>query len=184
MFAKPMELRIDSVAVPGTPGRIGICACPGSRSFGPAVAADLDHDLDTIREWGARGVLTLLEGPELEILDIGHIGAACARRDMWWLHLPVRDMCAPDDGFDACWREKGPGLHALLEAGDRFVVHCWAGLGRAGTVAAKLLVELGVPAMRAIEMVRDARPGAIQSLQQEIYVQRQSVTTPLSPGPR
>lgn len=50
------------------------------------------------------------------------------------------------------------------------VVHCRGGLGRAGTVGARLLVELGVTPAEAIQRVRQARPGAIETRQQERYV--------------
>jgi len=167
-----MKLRIDKLSAPGTSGWIGMCACPGGGNiFGGAIRT-LADDLDTICAWGAAGVVTLLEPEELAILELSDIAQQAKRRGMWWLHLPVRDMCAPDDDFDSRWRVEGPRLCDVLNADGRFVLHCWAGLGRTGTVAARLLTEFGVPPETAIHQVRDARPGAIQSLQQEIYVRR------------
>ena len=54
--------------------------------------------------------------------------------------------------------------------GEDVYVHCKGGLGRAGTIAARLLVELGVSPKQAIADVRAARPGAIQTREQERYV--------------
>ena len=48
--------------------------------------------------------------------------------------------------------------------------HCKGGLGRAGMVAARLLVESGYTPEDAIERVRAARPGAIETQAQERYV--------------
>lgn len=64
----------------------------------------------------------------------------------------------------------GVELCALLRDGGRVLVHCRGGLGRAGTVAARLLVELGDPAAVAVECVRQARPGAIETAAQLEYV--------------
>jgi ADP-ribosyl-[dinitrogen reductase] hydrolase len=63
-------------------------------------------------------------------------------------------------------------LHARLAAGERVVVHCKGGLGRTGTITARLLVESGVAADSAISLVRTARPGAIENDAQESYVRR------------
>ena len=49
-------------------------------------------------------------------------------------------------------------------------VHCRGGLGRAGMISARLLVESGVEPNAAIERVRAARPGAIETPQQEEWV--------------
>jgi ADP-ribosyl-[dinitrogen reductase] hydrolase len=50
------------------------------------------------------------------------------------------------------------------------LVHCKGGLGRAGTVAALMLLELGMTPSDAIRMVRQARKGAIETPGQEQYV--------------
>lgn len=164
--------RIDSVSVPGTGGRIGLCACPGVDAYFGGTARGLEDDLRAIRDWGAQGVVTLLEQDEMEMLDIGHLPQTLHGLGLWWRHLPIRDMCAPDERFDSAWLEEGNRLRRILEDGGRFVVHCWAGLGRTGTVAARLLVEFGLPPESAILDVREARPGAIQSLAQEMYVRQ------------
>ncbi len=171
-FLKSSSIRIDSVPVPGTHGRIGLCACPGLSTYFGARARKLEDDLRAIREWGAQGVVTLLQREEIDMLEIGHMPHAAKHHRLWWRHLPVRDMCAPDDVFDAAWATEGEYLRRALSQGDSFVVHCWAGLGRAGTVAARLLVEFGLEPTVAIGQVREARPGAIQSLAQEIYLKR------------
>jgi ADP-ribosyl-[dinitrogen reductase] hydrolase len=50
------------------------------------------------------------------------------------------------------------------------VVHCRGGLGRAGTVAACLLIEFGTSPAEAITLVQTQRPGAIETMAQENYV--------------
>lgn len=44
-----------------------------------------------------------------------------------------------------------------LERGNNVVVHCWGGLGRAGTIAASCLVARGCLPAKAIALVRSTR---------------------------
>ena len=50
------------------------------------------------------------------------------------------------------------------------LIHCRGGLGRAGTIAARLLIELGTEPGEAIANVRAVRPGAIETDDQEEFV--------------
>ena len=50
-------------------------------------------------------------------------------------------------------------------------ISAWrGGLGRAGTIAASLLIELGDEAGIALQRVRKARPGAVETSVQERYL--------------
>lgn len=169
-------LQIPSVGSGEGCGRVGISFCPGK--WQPAAmtgpwARDLDVDLDAVAAWGAAAVVTLIEAYELAALRVEHMGAAVAARGMRWYHLPVADVTAPGPAFERAWTEAGPALRAMLCGGRNVFVHCKGGLGRAGTVAARLMVELGADPEQAIAEVRAARPGAIQVWEQEAYVRRQ-----------
>jgi len=61
-------------------------------------------------------------------------------------------------------------LRRLLRRGGKVVIHCRVGLGRSGMIAARLMVELGMTPSEAISRVRKARPGAIQTSEQERHV--------------
>ncbi|MFZ2417366.1 MAG: tyrosine-protein phosphatase [Smithellaceae bacterium] len=52
----------------------------------------------------------------------------------------------------------------------KILIHCRGGIDRTGTVAAQLLVELGMPHEKAIKAVRAARYGTIETRDQERYV--------------
>ena len=154
-------------------GRIGITFCPGKHQPSSATgswARDLNLDVRAIADWGAAAVLTLVEGHELKALKVEGLGAAVEARSMDWLHVPIPDVSTPDPRFEAQWVEIGEGLRDRLWAGFDVVVHCKGGLGRAGLVAARLMVELGVEPTRAVAEVRKARPGAIETPAQERYV--------------
>ena len=55
-------------------------------------------------------------------------------------------------------------------SGRKVLIHCRGGLGRSGMIAVRLLVEMGEKPADAIKQVRAARPGAIESSDQEKYV--------------
>jgi ADP-ribosyl-[dinitrogen reductase] hydrolase len=131
---------------------------------------DLSLDLDAIRDWGAAAVVTLIEPKELALLRVPQLGREVLRRGMSWFHLPIVDVSIPDEVFERHWEPAGHELRTLLRSGRDVLVHCRGGLGRAGTIAARLLVELGMDPVSAIRQVRAVRPGAIETRAQEKYV--------------
>lgn len=97
-------------------------------------------------------------------------GLILVAQGMDWAHLPIRDVDVPAVPFLSGWPAVRADLLGRLDAGGRVVVHCRGGLGRAGLVAALLLIENGPPAEAAIRTVRAARPGTIETAAQERYV--------------
>jgi protein-tyrosine phosphatase len=131
---------------------------------------DLACDLDAIRDWGAAAVVSLIENREFTMLRVERLGAEVLRRNMRWFHLPIVDVSIPDERFERRWLTAGEELHSFLSRGLDVLIHCRGGLGRAGTIAARLLVESGIDAKKAIATVRRVRPGAIETFEQEKYV--------------
>jgi len=159
--------------VPLEDGAIGLTFCPGKQGssvFGAPWQRDLQADLDAIGRWGASTVVTLVEVRELRSLGVPELGARIRDRGMQWHHLPIRDLEVPDDVFEAKWPAAVAHLRQTIAVGHRVLIHCRGGLGRAGTVAACLLVEHGVAPTQAIERIRRVRPHAIETTAQARYV--------------
>jgi ADP-ribosylglycohydrolase/protein-tyrosine phosphatase len=169
------SLSIDTLPLPQGKGALGLTHCPGScQSEGSAglPRPDLAMDLASIRAWGATVLVTLIEPHEFAQMRVEYLGEMAEAEGLEWHHLPIPDMDVPDWRFGTRWFYSGLRLRRLLRQGGRVVLHCKAGLGRAGTIAAHLLVELGMPPAEAVSQVRRARPGAIQTRAQEEHVQR------------
>lgn len=163
---------IDALHLKGG-ARLGMTACPGRwRLFG-SVGVEPDgvrRDLESIQRWGAAALVTLVEADELDLMGIHDMGGLAELSGLAWFHCPIADFRAPGAAFEHAWLSAGAALHGHLRRGEDVVLHCLAGLGRSGTVAARLLVELGIPPAEAVALVRSARPGAIQNREQERYV--------------
>ena len=171
MMESNIEIDIDFVFAGSQGGRIGMSACPGGPLFPRHTALpSLGDDLERIHAWGATGIITLNEWWELEVVRVTDMQNQANALGMRWLHLPIEDMQAPADNFEVVWPEVGAEIKQMLDRGERILVHCWAGLGRTGTIAARLLIEYGAEPEEAIRAVRSARAGAIQSKIQEDYV--------------
>jgi len=139
---------------------------------------DLDLDLDAIRDWGAAAVVTLIEDREFALLRVERLGDEVRRRGVRWFHLPIADFSTPDERFEKQWETAGVELRSTLRGGRDVLIHCKGGLGRAGTIGARLLIELGMEPVAAVEKVRSVRPGAIETHQQEDYVLRLTAREP------
>ena len=151
-------------------GRIGVTLAPGKCDPAAGWARDLGADLDVIVAWPARVLVTLLEMHEFDLLGIRELGEHARLRGLDWRHLPIRDVSTPGPAFEAAWPGESTSLRAVLNSGDNVVVHCRGGLGRAGMIAARLLVEAGVAPVAAMARVRAVRPGAIETRAQEAWV--------------
>lgn len=174
-------LRISAVTPGNGQGRIGITLCPGKTDLHGMYASwerDLDIDLDAVRDWGATAVVSLVEEEEIDYLQVGGLGKAVRDRHMEWWHLPIPDGMPPQPDFEEKWTHAGEAIRDRLRLGFDVLVHCKGGLGRAGTVAACLLVELGARPEDAIRRVRAVRPGAIQNWAQQAYVERCTLREP------
>ena len=137
-------LEIDDL--PGGVGVVGMTLCPGKRAesnFGGRWERDLTTDMRAIVDWGATTLVTLMEGPELEKLCVGDLGAVAEAAGLQWHHLPITDVQVPDERFERPWMYSGHVLIRKLVSGERIVLHCRGGLGRTGTVAGRLAIELG-----------------------------------------
>jgi ADP-ribosyl-[dinitrogen reductase] hydrolase len=142
-----------------------ITPCPGKRR------RDLGLDLDQVRDHGCSAVLTLVQDHELEMLDVVDMGARVAERGMAWLHCPIPDFGPPGNAFESAWVVAGAQARGILSGGGKLVCHCRGGIGRAGTIASRLLIELGVATPEdALRRVRKARPGAVETWEQESHV--------------
>lgn len=169
-------LRIASLPIAN--GHLGITICPGKQGeslSGPSWARDLETDIRAIRDWGATAIVTLIEEHEFGMLDVTDLPEAVKAAGIAWHHLPIRDVNVPDEKGIADWRDLSPRLHAIVEQGGRVLVHCRGGLGRAGLMAALLLVERGMAADDAIATVRAARPNAIETGEQEDFLRSRSL---------
>lgn len=148
-------------------GTLGLGHCPGRSDVN---AREVMADLQAIDAWGAGHLLTLLESFELALVGAQSLPDEVPQFGFQWWHLPIEDMAAPDAMFEEGWLQCFEAVNKTLAGGGRVFLHCRGGLGRAGTVAARLLIAHGVEPDTAIATVRAARPGAIETHAQEQYL--------------
>ena len=85
-----------------------------------------------------------------------------------YLHVPTPDLTAPDmDEIDLAV----DFINEEIKNEQAVMVHCAAGLGRAGTILACYFIKYkNFSAKQAIKKIRDERPGSIQSESQELAI--------------
>jgi hypothetical protein len=135
---------IDRVPVPATAGAMWLC---GKHLIGPDPVATIDQlGIDTVVCLSQQHELVDRYPHYLEW--IAHAGEAV----IWH---PIPDLHAPSL-HDA--EHLADEILRRLDLGHQVLVHCGAGIGRAGTIAAAVLIRRGVPLDRALATVAACRP--------------------------
>ena len=115
-------------------------------------------EFDWIINQGVKSIVTMTENslPNEWTKDIGY------------LHVPTPDLTAPDmEKIDSAVEF----IHQNITNDQAVMVHCAAGMGRAGTILACYLIKYQkYSAPEAIKKIREERPGSIQSESQELAI--------------
>jgi protein-tyrosine phosphatase len=154
----------------GVAGAIGLTIAPGKHDG--FTARDLDADLERLRdEYKCDVLVSLMEPEEYEWLGIAGLFERAAGLGIEVVRFPIEDASAPRPREMPDFVQLIAGIVAAARAGRTVVIHCRGGLGRTGTVAAACLVALGHAPWDSIERVRLARPGAVETVVQERWVE-------------
>jgi hypothetical protein len=157
------------------PGELGVAMAPGrrgpTRSSGATWDRDLHADLRRLRHVCRCDVLvTLVPSDELDEIGLGSLEEAVTVHGIVHRSLPIRDGGVPPPEQDEAVLDLVDALRADLLAGRRVVLHCRAGFGRSGMLAALVVASLWELPEAAIARVRAAQPRAVETVQQEHYV--------------
>jgi protein-tyrosine phosphatase len=135
----------DQIPLPSETGGLWLC---GKHFIGPDPEVALEKT-------GATTVVCLSQ--EQELADRYPEYVSWLRTDRRAIWFPVHDLHAPD------LHELEPVLAQLrghIADGEVLLVHCGAGIGRAGTIAAALLITMGLTFDDAVATVAANRPMA------------------------
>ncbi|MGV6809722.1 MAG: phosphatase domain-containing protein [bacterium] len=147
-------------------GRLGLTHMPGSR-------AARDSDLAALQRLGVDALVCLQQPREFQQINppetLAERETAVQAHQIQFVHDAITDFAPPT--IEQAQRIVTKLKH-LLDEGQTVVVHCFAGLGRAGTIAACVLVAYGHRASDAVKLVREYRKGAVQTQAQAAFVQQ------------
>lgn len=121
-------------------------ACPPAR--------DLRQALAELATRGVTDIACMLTDADMQELGVTAEPDLCAAADISFLPYPIDDFGLPQMAPFTALIDR---LAGLIAQGRHVCVHCRAGIGRSGMVAAGLLIRQGHSAADALAMVSAAR---------------------------
>ena len=148
---------------PLTKGQLWISHYPGKIGMEDKII-QAEIDLLELKKKNIDTVVSLLEKKELKPLNVLTLFEMIKRHKFTHYYFPIKDKSVP---------KKNVELHRLLNDlsfkirhNKKILLHCNAGLGRSGLIAALLCKKLGI-SENPISYIRKHRPGSIETKDQE-----------------
>lgn len=121
----------------------------------PVVGEWVDEEFAGIAALGIRQVVSLLEEPEAYEVGLDKESELCERHGMLFVANPIPDRGLPRSVNDfASFTRR---LYHEIAGGENAVVHCRAGIGRTGLVAAGVLLHAGFDPEEAFAHISKSR---------------------------
>ncbi len=139
--------------------RLGLMARPRSGDW-------LEDEIAGWRRADVGTVVSLLEAHEVRELDLTREAMLCAEQKIEFISFPIQDRGTPRSG--SALSELVEELVVRLKAGAGVAIHCRAGIGRTGLIAACVLCRLGVPYADIFETLSRSRGVAMPDTQGQI----------------
>ena len=143
-------------------GRLCVMAKPTSGEW-------IDEEFDAIKAFGISRVVSLLEAPEAYSVGLSQEERYCREREIDFVQYEIKDRGIP--ASEADFISLIQTLHTSIAEGLDTVIHCRAGIGRTGLVAAAILIKNGLGGSESFDTVSAARRVQVPDTeQQKAYV--------------
>lgn len=168
-------MKADLFWIPGPwRGRLAIAARPRGGDW-------LDDEAGAWRLAGIDILVSLLEDDEAAQLDLIRERNAAEDHGIRFVSFPIPDRSVPAS-TEAAVAVIGR-ISAELEAGKNVAIHCRQGIGRSSSIAAGVLMNSGIGAEKAMQIVSSARGIPVpETPQQRRWIEqlpsRVPITTP------
>ena len=157
---------------------LGLSHCPGKIFTSHMGQSNIKKDGEFIKSNGVELIISLLTDEEIKSLGIKDFESIWTKLNIKNIKFPIRDLTSPQTNRLKTFKELIKIILSFIHKSKPVLVHCNAGLGRSGLVAAVVCKELKIP--NAINFVRSYRKGAIENEAQENFVINWKLMTRLS----
>jgi predicted protein tyrosine phosphatase len=125
----------------------------------------INDEFSGISAFGIHRIISLLEPDEENEIGLGAEAELCARLHMEFVSYPIPDRGLPDSIAD--FAKFTHSLYESIGSGTNTVIHCRAGIGRTGLVAAGILLHAAFDAKSAFDHIAKARGMAVPDTEEQ-----------------
>ena len=151
-------------------GTLIVSSCPGFSKVDGANEDRKAEHLAFLFDQGINLVISLTPEDERSALGVADMPERIQTAGMDWIEAPVVNFGTPDEDGMQPFQAMIDEASSRLQSGQKVLIHCRGGTGRAGKAAAIILMRGGMPADLAISTLRDHRAGCVQTPEQEEFV--------------
>ncbi|MFZ6734473.1 protein-tyrosine phosphatase family protein [Undibacterium sp. Ji42W] len=137
----------------------------------PVAGEWIEDEFRGIAQFGISGMVSLLETHEVRDLGLLTAPDLCAGNQIKFMHYPIKDRGLPSS-FSVTQRLVVQ-LHDDILHGNNNVIHCRAGIGRIGLLAAAVLIRYGLAANAALAMISKAGAVTVPDTEEQIDLAEQ-----------
>ena len=148
---------------PLTKGQLWISHYPGKIGMEDKII-QAEIDLLELKKKKIDIVVSLLEKKELKPLNVSTLFEVIKKHKFTHYYFPIKDKSVPKKNVEL--NRLLNDLSFKIRQNKKILLHCNAGLGRSGLIAALLCKKLGI-SENPISYIRKHRPGSIETKDQE-----------------